>query len=206
MKEKIAKLRGYIRKHPMFTTVLSALFDIVYGLFYGALAKRKSSYWFLTLCVYYLIIGIMRLILASLDLNDEKAESRAIKIYGVCFLFLSVIFSGMTFLTIYENRNMGKNEIVMIAIATYTFAILIMAIINTIKARKSSSVKMIILRNISLIAAAGSMMSLTRGMLGTFADGQSDFAFIMNAISGALVFILALYISIKMIKNKKVIL
>ncbi|MBR0418388.1 MAG: hypothetical protein IJI66_04410 [Erysipelotrichaceae bacterium] len=206
MKEKKTKLRGYIRKHPMFTTVLSALFDIVYGLLYGFLAYRGSSYWFLTLCVYYLIIGIMRLILTTMDLKDEKVESRALKIYGFCFLFLSIIFSGLTFLTIYENRNMNKNQIVMIAIATYTFAILIMAIVNTIKARKSSSVKMIILRNISLIAAAGSMMSLTRGMLGTFADGQSDFAFIMNAVSGALVFILTLYISVKMIKNKKVIL
>ncbi len=99
--------------------------------------------------------------------------------------------------------------IITIAIATYTFTSLTMAIIDSIKYRKYNSPILSAGKSISLAAACVSMLTLETTMLTIFNDGSKSVLFrkMMLGISGAVVSVviitMALYMIIRSTKRLK---
>ena len=91
----------------------------------------------------------------------------------------------------------------MIAIATYSFTKITLAIINLVKARKSTSAKLVTLRNISLASAFVSIFTLQRSMLVSFGNMSEINICIFNGVVGAAVCIPLLIVANNKKKAKK---
>ena len=90
---------------------------------------------------------------------------------GWVFLLMNLALSGVMFYRIYENRFVQHHEITTIAMATYTFAMLTVAIVNVVRYRKYNSPVLSSAKAISLAAACVSMLTLESSMLASFNKG-----------------------------------
>lgn len=118
---------------------------------------------------------------------------------GCALLFLALVLSGITCLSFLYPVAKAYNQIVMIAIAAYTFYIAVAAIINIIKAHRQRSARLIALRNISCAGAVASMLSLQRSMTATFGGSDQHFASVMNGCAGMGGFLIVVAPGISMI-------
>ena len=181
---------------------LSGSWNFIYAVFNMALAVLYQSFWFLTLGIYYFILGCMRgaLVAHGKSVRDKRKPETVVKHIGIAFFMIAILFSGTVVLSITENHSTGYNTIIMITVATYTFYLLTMAVINIIKVRKTADVKIIAIRNIALGGAVVSMFSLEKSMVVTFGENITDFMFWLQAISGAGIVVIIIALGINLIK------
>lgn len=195
---------------PLFRVLITSSgsmgWNLIYALFNGVLAIAYRSFWFLSMFVYYLILGGMRLLVVSpkKDRSAERWSDNAImRTLGIEMIILAVVVSGIVCMAIAEKHNPSYNTVVMITIATYTFYAVTMSIINIVKAHKKKDATMIMLRDISLAGTIVAVLSLERSMLGTFGNAEDGFSMTMEIISGAVAFVLIIVIGISMIMQAK---
>ena len=93
---------------------LSAGWNLVYALFNGVLALCYRSWWFLTMSLYYAVLGLLKATI--LKVNDNGLR-KAVRFAGFGMIFMSVIISGTVYLSIAEMRNSRYHYAVMIAIS-----------------------------------------------------------------------------------------
>jgi divalent metal cation (Fe/Co/Zn/Cd) transporter len=87
--------------------------------------------------------------------------------------------------------------------AAYAFFKIILAIINLVKARHSTSATLIALRNISIADAFVSIFALQRSMLVSF-EGMGEVEIVvMNAVLGMAVSIIVFLIGWNLVREKK---
>lgn len=180
--------------------------NLIYALFNGVLAIIYKSFWFLSMFVYYLILGSMRLLVVSASkdrLAKKWSDTTIMKALGIGMIALAVAVSGIVCMAIAEKHNSTYNIVVMITIATYTFYTVTMSIINIIKSHKRKDMTMIMLRDISLAGTIVSVLSLERSMLGTFGNAEDSFSMTMEIISAAVAFVLIIGIAVSMIVQSR---
>ena len=174
-----------------------------YALINGALGVWYRSYWFITMFVYYLLLGGLRLIvLRRRNLTENHQILRTDRIAGAGFLLLAVIVSGIVCLEIAEKRNPVYHTIVMIAIAVFTFFLIIKAIVGFVSAHKRNDHTQMRLQDISLVSAIGFVLSLERAMLGSFGDAEDSFTFMMETATGAVAFLVILIMGILLLRHR----
>ena len=176
--------------------------NLIYSVFNGIMSLAYNSFWFLTLCVYYAILGIMRLVVVAplKRRNGNKwSESSVMRGLGVGMIALSIVVSGMVCLVISQKQNPKYNTIVMIAIAAYTFYLITMSVINTVRAQRKRNATLIMLRNITLAGTIVAVLSLERAMLGTFGNAEDSFTMITESATGGFSFVLIIAIGVGMI-------
>lgn len=183
-------------KLSLFSLLVNAAFCAYYIIF-GIITH---SWWLLTLGIYYAILSILRFVLLQL-----KEHSKLIlKFTGVMLMLLSITLIGTVILAVVRDRGMIMHEIVMITMAAYSFTNITLAIINLIKARKSTSAKIVALRNISLSNACVSIFALQRSMLVSFGDMPETDIRIFNAATGAGVCIIVFLLGLNLVEKKKI--
>lgn len=131
---------------------LSLLFNAVFCAYHIVYGVLTHSWWLFTLGIYYAILSIVRFTV----LRSKKNNSFITKFTGVMLMLLSLPLSGTVILAVVRDRGIVMHEIVMITMALFSFTKITLAIINLIKARKSTSAKLVTLRNISLLKFQGS--------------------------------------------------
>lgn len=190
----------------LITSSGSMGWNLIYALFNGVLAIAYRSFWFLSMFVYYLILGGMRLLVVS-PKKDKAAERWSdpaiMRALGIEMIILAVVVSGIVCTSIAEKHNPTYNIVVMITIAAYTFYTVTMSIINIVRAHKRKNTTMIMLRDISLAGTIAAVLSLERSMLGTFGNAEDSFSMIVEIISGAVAFALIIGIAISMIVRSR---
>jgi divalent metal cation (Fe/Co/Zn/Cd) transporter len=179
---------------------LSLLFNAVFCAYHILLGAITHSWWLLTVGVYYGVLSVVRFVVLQLREDDGFI----MKFTGVMLMLLSLPLVGMVILAVVRNRGIVMNEIVMIAMAAYSFAKITLAIINLVQARKSNSAKIVTLRNISLSDASVSIFALQRSMLVSFGDMPETDIRIFNAVIGAAVCGIVFLLGINLVKNKKI--
>ena len=143
---------------------------------------RQSSWWFLTVGAYYLILMLMRLfVLLS---RNRRAALIAPRIVGGMLMATALPLLGTVILCAVIDVGTEHHEIIMIAIALYAFVKITLAIFHQIRARKRSSQTERILRSISLADAAVSIASLQRSMLVSFEGMSGGEIKIFNVATG----------------------
>lgn len=178
------KQNKYLRtwlEHPdlrvRVTLTANVLWNTAYAILQSGLAIYHHSGWFYSLAGYYFSLSLMRLCLVQYVMRHktEKDIQKELLYYRICgwvFLFTNLALSGMIFYMIYENRIIRHHEITTIAMATYTFTSLFMAIRNVIKYRKYHSPVFSASKAISLASSCVSMLTLEGTMLATFSKGS----------------------------------
>ena len=225
----IKKILEVIKKNPLgerfladytFRTILTTLpaflINVAYTVYNGVIRIMNQSVWFITMAVYYSLLGIMRYRAVStgrkisrLDDREQirKKELSVIKTDGILLLVLNLALSGVVLLTIAQDTAKRYSEIMVISIAAYTFYKITMAVVNMVKVRKTKSPILITIRNIGAADALVSMLTLQAAMFASFQDKNSLNTNQMNAITGLSVCILISILGISMIwyawKKKK---
>lgn len=196
-----------------FRTVLTTLpvfsINVIYTVYNGVIGIMNRSVWFITMAVYYSLLGIMRFQAVSAGrktarLSDpemiRKKELRMIKTDGILLLLLNLSLSGVVLLTIAMDTARRYPDVIVISIAAYTFYKITMAVINMVKSRKTRSPILITIRNIGVADALVSMLTLQSTMLVSFGGENGLEAGRMNGITGLAVCILISMLGVSMIR------
>ena len=181
-------------------SLLSLLFNTAFCAYHIVFGVVAHSWWLFTIGIYYGILSIVRFVVLQLKNNNGFI----IKFTGVMLMLLSLSLVGTVILAVVRERGIVMHEIVMIAMAAYTFTKITLAVINLVKARKSSSAKIVTLRNISLSDACVSIFALQRSMLVSFRDMPETDIQIFNAVIGAAVCVIVFLLGLNLVKNKKI--
>lgn len=177
----------------------SLVFNMAYSLYHIIFGVATKSWWLFTLGVYFLILSIIRFTV----LQTKKNIKFATKFTGIMLMLLSLSLVGTVILSFIKDRGTVFHEIVMIAIAVYAFTKITLATVNLIKSSKSSSEKIITLRNISFADAFVSIFSLQRSMLVSF-EGMTDIEIrIMNIATGTAVCIIVFLLGVNLVRKEK---
>lgn len=157
----------------------SLVWNALYGIFQLWLGIYHRTFWFCSLGVYYICLGIMRFFLVKHSRKyapGERMREELVK-YRTCgwiFLLMNLALSLIIFFMVYWNRTFEHHMITAIAMAAYTFTSFTVAIVNVVKYKKYNSPVFSASKAISFAAACVSMLTLTSTMLTTFSDGTMD--------------------------------
>ncbi len=157
----------------------SLAWNTLYGIFQLWLGFYHHTFWFYSLGAYYICLAVMRFFLLLHTRKyapGEKMQTELVK-YRACgyiFLLMNLALALIIFFMVYWNRTFQHHMITAIAMATYTFTALTVAVVNVIKYRKYNSPVFSASKAISLASACVSMLTLEATMLTTFGDSSMD--------------------------------
>ncbi|MBO5305251.1 MAG: hypothetical protein J6B12_00665 [Clostridia bacterium] len=179
--------------------LVSLIFNIAFGAYHLVFGVLSSSWWLLTLGSYYLILSIVRFAVLRI-----KAKERFItKFTWWMLMALSITLVGTVILSVVRDRGYELHMIVMIAMAAYAFTKITLATIHLVKSRRSISVTLITLRNISFADAFVSIFALQRSMLVSFEGMNETEILIMNAALGSAVCVIVFLLGLNLVRSKK---
>ena len=177
-------------------TKLITVWNLSYGLFQLFLAVTRHSYWYFTMAVYFFLLGLGRLLAVSQKLKHRTR----IRILSAMIAFLSVVICGLTYLMIHHDIYPVMNKILVIAHAAFAFTLITAALYNVVISFRRDDPQKLMIRNLSLAAAIGSILSLERTMLGTFGEPGLEFNVRMEAYTGFATFIILLVIALNLFR------
>lgn len=194
-------LKSNVKIRIIISLIISCFFNLIYVVLHIILGFMYQSFWFIILAIYYSILIVLRLILLFFIIKERN--DKGVKLYGFYGLLLLIInillIIIMTYL-INLNKTYDYHKIVVIALATYTFTSIISSIISIIKYKKYNNYVYSASKNISFISSCISIITLESIMLNVFGENVSnDYNKIMLGFTGALVYIIILFIALKMI-------
>ncbi len=183
----------------------SLAFNFVYAVLNCIIGFTTFSWWFVTLGAYYAVLAISRFSVLQVGRKsggDITLELFAEKITGILVIVLSFCLLGIITLAVLEKRGTVFHEIVMIAIATYTFTKIVLAIKGIVRSKKTTSPVLKTLRNISLVDALVSVYTLQRSMLVSFPGMAENEIQLFNILTGMSVWITLLLLGINLIGGR----
>ena len=185
---------------------LSLLFNFVYAIFLFVVGLVYYSEWFFIMSIYYGLLAVAR-ILIFFQIKRKKSIRKQIVVMRVCgcYLFLlNVVVAVMMFLLIYSAQQVRHHEITVIALATYTFSSLTIAIIGSIKYFRRNEHLYSCAKVISLISASVSMVTLTDTMISTFGGEEGVLRAVTLPLLSVFVSAFIIVCAIMMIKKANI--
>ncbi len=154
----------------------SLAWNTLYGIFQLWLGFYHHTFWFYSLGAYYICLAVMRFFLVRHTRKYSpgermRAELRKYRACGIVFLVMNLALALIVFFMISRGRSFKHHMITAIAMASYTFTALTVAMINAVKYRRYKSPVFSASKAISLAAALVSMLTLESTMLTTFGNG-----------------------------------
>ncbi len=178
--------------------LVGLIFNMVYSAYHIVSGVVSQSLWLFTIGIYYAILSIIRFVV----LQSNSKKMGIVHFTGVMLMVLSLPLTATVVLSFVKDRGTVFHLIVMLAIAVYAFSKITLATVNWIKARKSTSIKLITLRNISFADAFVSIFSLQRSMLVSF-EGMTEIEIrIMNVATGTAVSIIVFLLGLHLVRLK----
>jgi len=149
----------------------------VFALYNGYLGIRHASLWYGAICVYYILLVLLRgLIIAaakrlSLRERQEQARSRVFLTVSILLLILNVFLIPPLSLMVRQQKPVNLTLIPAIAMAAYTTYKVVMASVNLKKRQASSDSLVWMLRTINFIDALVSILTLQNTLIMVNSDG-----------------------------------
>lgn len=182
-----------------FINLLYIVMKLVSGILY-------RSAWFVALAVYYILLAVMRFLLARrLNVQDEALELRRYRLCGFMLLFMNQALAGIVIFMVHQNQGFNYPGLLIYAMAAYAFYAVIIAIVNIVKTRRHKSPVLSAAKAINLVAAMVSILSLETAMLAQFGGDDPAFRKVMTGATGGGVCTIVIFMAIYMIwrANKK---
>ena len=183
----------------------SLAFNAAYAFGSCIIGFLTHSWWFITVGAYYAVLATTRFSVLQVKRKaggNYDTELFARRITGILLVVLSICIVGVNILSAVKDRGTAFHEIVMIAIATYTFTKITIAIIGMVKVKRSASPVLKTLRNISLADACASIYTMQRSMLVSFPGMKAADILLLNIFTGTAVWIVVLLLGINLIGGK----
>ena len=174
---------------------------VVFRIFVGI---RYASVWFLTIAIYYLLLGIMRLsLILSYRNRNMKSELRCYRRTAWLLFLLNIPMGGIIVLMVLTDSGYSYPGYVIYLSALYTFYTIILAIVNLVKYRKLGSPILSAAKILNFVAALMSLLGLQTAMISQFSTKGEDFRRMMNALTGGGVWFSVILIAVTMLLRSR---
>lgn len=185
-----------------FRTLISGALSLgvtsAFALYNGFLGIHHSSIWHGTICAYYLVLVLLRVLILSYakksQINDAQAVQRRVYlISSILFFLLNLsLIVPVSIMTI-QKKPVNMTIIPAIAMAAYTTYKIIMASLNFIRRKRTDNSLLRLLRVISFIEALVSIMTLQNTLIMVISRGGDPSMLGLSALAnGAMMFIILL--------------
>ncbi len=180
---------------------------VVFAVYNGFLGITHSSLWYGTICVYYIILVLLRGSIVAAEKKISKREAKENARDKVClwvsFLLLILNMSLVlpVSMMVRQQKPVNLTLIPAIAVAAYTTYKVIMASVNLRKRKASSNSLVWLLRQIGFIDALVSILTLQNTLIMVSSNGEDLKMLPLTAITSALVWIAVLLLSVAAIRN-----
>lgn len=178
--------------------------NFFYVVFRILIGIRYASVWFLTIAIYYLLLGIMRLsLILSYRNRSVKAELRCYRRTAWLLFLLNIPMGGMIVLMVLTDSGFSYPGYVIYLSALYTFYMVILAIVNLVKFRRLGSPILSAAKVLNFVAALMSLLGLQTAMISQFSTEGEAFRRMMNAITGGGVWFSVILIAVYMLLHSR---
>ena len=185
----------------LYSGMATNFFYVVFRIFVGI---RYASVWFLTIAIYYLLLGIMRLsLILSYRNRNMKSELRCYRRTAWLLFLLNIPMGGMITLMVLTDSGYSYPGYVIYLSALYTFYTIILAIVNLVKFRKLGSPILSAAKVLNFVAALMSLLGLQTAMISQFSTEGEDFRRMMNALTGGGVWFSVILIAVTMLLHSR---
>lgn len=183
--------------------------NFLYVVFRFFVGIRYTSVWFITIAIYYLILGLIRLsLILSYNNRKVKSELHCYRRTGWLLFTLNIPLGGMILLMVLTGSGYSYPRYVIYLSALYTFYTVILSVINVVKFRKLGSPILSVSKILNFVVAIISLLGLQTAMISQFSSNTESSHKIMNAITGGgvwfAVILIAVYMLIHSRKTKEV--
>ena len=193
---------------PQNSILISAFINTAYAVFNFFVGWQNNSPWFISVGGYYLLLCIIRFFLIKeTDRANKKAdgtrmifELKIYRIVGVVMFIVNIAMSVMAVQMIWQNGGTVHSDIMTIAMATFTFYYLTVAIINLQKYRKTTQPIHSAAKMLNFACALMSIFTLQSSMISAFGNDEV-FRQQVNIATGCAVFILVFGLAVYMIRR-----
>ena len=176
-------------------------FYVVFRILVGI---RYASVWFLTIAIYYLLLGIMRLSLAlSYRNRNMKSELRCYRRTAWLLFLLNIPMGGMIVLMVLTDSGYSYPGYVIYLSVLYTFYTIILAIVNLVKFRKLGRPILSAAKVLNFVAALMSLLGLQTAMISQFSTEGENFRRMMNTITGSGVWFAVILTAVYMLLHSR---
>ena len=174
---------------------------VVFRIFIGI---RYTSVSFITIAIYYLLLGVMRLsLILSYRNRNVKSELRCYRRTAWLLFLLNIPMGGMIVLMVLTDSGYSYPGYVIYLSALYTFCTVILAIVNLVKFRKLGSPILSAAKVLSFVAALMSLLGLQTAMISKFSTEGENFRRMMNAITGGGVWFAVILTAVYMLLHSR---
>lgn len=201
MKTEITLIRRQL-KNPEFTAEwsmkLSLLLNLLFAVFYMVSAVVLHSAWMGTMAFYYIWLSAQRTMLTRKISGTEKSQWRAYFHSGLLLLLSSLVIVGMNILLLKGAKQITHPYYLLYGVAAYAFYSIISAITSIKKYKRLQHPIYMASKNIGLVTAMISMLSLQSALLTAFGEDES-YNRMMSITTGFAIFAIVVVLSIVMI-------
>lgn len=174
--------------------------NFLYMIFRMVMGIRYVSIWFVSMAVYYLLLGVIRAyLLICYKQRDVKDETVCYRNTAWFLFLLNVPMGGMIVLMVRTNSGFSYPGYVIYLSALYTFYTVIAAVRNIVKFRKIGSPILSAAKVLNFIAAMMSILGLQTAMISQFSTHGENYRKMMNGITGGFVYVTVIAIAIYML-------
>ena len=179
---------------------------VVFRIFIGI---RYASVWAITIAVYYLLLGLVRLsLILSYRGRTAKSELRCYRRTAWLLFALNIPMGSMILLMVLTDSGYSYPGYVIYLSALYTFYTVILSVVNLVRFRKLGSPILSAAKVLNFVAALMSLLGLQTAMIAQFSANAEHFRRKMNAITGGgvwfAVILIAVYMLLHIRKMKEV--
>ena len=200
----MSKIKKWIAKWKTdydFKTVVSAVGSLVvtmvFAIYNGYLGIYYSSVWYGTICVYYIILTILRgLIVKHLRNRQEKSRKKVYFTASVLLLILNSSLIVPIYLMVVQQKPVNMTLVPAISMATYTTYKVTMASVNLKRRNRSADDLIRLLRSINFIDALVSIITLQNTLIMVNSKGEDTGLLPLTALSSGAVWIAILVLSV----------
>lgn len=173
--------------------VFYVVFRIVAGI-------RYASVWFISMAVYYLVLGCLRAyLIVCYPRRDPELEHRCYHTTAWLLFLLNVPMGGMIVLMVRTDSGFSYPGYIIYLSALCTFYTMVTSIQNLVKFRKLGSPILSAAKVLNFIAAMMSILGLQTAMISRFSENGESYRKMMNAITGGFVYGIVILIAVIML-------
>ncbi len=190
------------RRQTVLVTLPSLLLDFVFILVNFYLGFFTASMWYMTMCIYYVILTLMRMnVLArsakALFSRDKvKAYTKLYRSTHHLLLFLTIMLAGAIFFLLRNNIWKRYPGIIIYFVGAYTIYKVTASVINLFRAGRANSITTVLLRKIGSADALVSLLVLESAIIGRSGRTQGYEMQDLATKSGTIVCIILFLISV----------
>ncbi len=189
----------------LFSLIINFAF-IIYNAYLGikfrdAFAIGISIYYFLLILIKLTALIIEKNIANKEDIARENARIKNYKISSIFVFIIDFCLIAPIILMVTQPKDVKFGIIPAIAMAAYSFYKIVFAIINYVKSKKSQNLTIILLREINIIGAIVSILTLQHTLIMVNGGMNESMKILSFATSIAFIGLIILFSILSFIKN-----